>query len=116
MTRREKNMAVQYTLVASIVFGGGLNPSPGAAEKALHRAGYRVTRMPEEWRSLLVHPRDYFMEVTKVVACEDPMDAASNMRAALDKLVRRYGAGAYNCRPIGAYHAPFEEYSPRTVN
>jgi hypothetical protein len=103
-------MTLQETrLVAIIIFSGDLDPNPEAAAEALHKAGYQVIKMPEEFRPQLAHPRDYFLEVVKPVVCdpEDFMDEANIMVDELNDIVARYEAMADNCGPIDVDHVPF---------
>ena len=80
--------------VATIIFSGDLDPDREAAAEALRKAGYQVTKMPEEFRPQLAHQRDDFLEVVKSIVCdpEDIMDEASIMMDELNEIVDRYGA------------------------
>ena len=63
---------------ATIIFSGELDPNPKGVAGVLRKAGYEVFEMPEQYRPKLAHPGDYFLEVTKLVACDpkESMDAA----------------------------------------
>jgi hypothetical protein len=98
-------------LEARIIFSDGLDPDPEAATDALRKAGYQVIKMPEKFRSRLLYPRDYFLEVVKTVICdpEDCMDEAGVMLDELNEIVDRYGAMADDCGPIDLKHPPFAD-------
>ena len=108
--KKVEAMTLQETrFVATIIFSGDLDPNPEAAAEALRKAGYQVTKMPEEFRPQLTHPRDDFLEVVKSIVCdpEDIMDEASIMMDELNEIVDRYGALADDCGPIDVDHISF---------
>jgi hypothetical protein len=93
-------------LMATVVFSGELDPDPAAAAAALREAGYEVVTMPEKFRSLLVHPRDDAMEVTKRIVGYE-VKQAIEMMDDVNTIVYRYGAVCDECGPIDENHVQF---------
>jgi hypothetical protein len=100
-----------YRIVGHIVFSGGLNPDPDAAEIDLRRAGFTVVRPParDQFRIALhtLVPGDDFIQ-----AYIDVTDDANieNIMNKIDRIVDRHGG---TCMECGAeppdYHPTFDD-------
>ena len=93
-------------IMGTIAFSGDLDPDPDSAAVALRKAGFEVTMMPEEFKSRLAHPDDYFME-----ASIDGTDDDKSVDAIMDEIntiVDGYGGLCCEWGPMFSDHVPFE--------
>jgi hypothetical protein len=97
---------MQKRLKATVAFTGKSNRDPAAGGAALREAGYEVLTMPEEFRSLLRHPGDDYLEVTKCIA-GDEYTQAIEMMDDVNAIVDRYGGMCRECGDIDEDHVPF---------
>jgi len=104
--KREGEITMQKRLITTVAFSGELNPDPAAAAAALREAGYEVLAMPEKFCSLLYHPRDDFLEVTKCIV-GDEYKQAIEMMDDVNTIVDRYDGMCHECGEIDEDHVPF---------
>jgi hypothetical protein len=93
-------------IIGTIAFSGELDPDLSSAAIALRKAGFEVTMMPEECRSRLAHPEDYFMEASIHGTYDDKIVDA--IMDEINAIVDDYGGLCCECGPIPSDHVPFE--------
>jgi hypothetical protein len=92
--------------VATVAFSGDapeLDVDRAAAE--LQRAGYQVTRLPDELRARLVFAGDDYIEAVFDGPDDDDGDVADSKK--IDALVDKYAGALVECGPMWADHVPF---------
>jgi hypothetical protein len=95
-----------YVFVATVAFSGDapeVNVDSAVAE--LRRAGYQITRLPDELRACLVIPGDDFIEAVFDGPDDDDGDGGGFKK--INALVDKYAGNCVECGPMWEDHVPF---------
>jgi hypothetical protein len=92
-------------LIATVAFSGDspeLNVGQAIAE--LDAAGYAVRRMPERYRSRMVVPGDYYIEVTAIGPADD-----NDIWWHIESIVSKHGGVADEFGAVDSDYVPFAD-------